>query len=126
MDIQTIAVTVAEAVQAAPERAQELIAHPREAVEAITGAGGFDVTEVVQATLARLEETGMDLSFVDLSQLDLAEIDVSKLDIAQLQGAADALHVDMSKLDMGAIASKLLGGGLGGLFGGLGGLFGGR
>ena len=50
MDIQTIAVTVAEAVQAAPERAQELIAHPREAVEAITGAGGFDVTEVVQAS----------------------------------------------------------------------------
>lgn len=125
MDAQTIADRVAEAVEAAPRRAQELIADPRGAVERITGATGFDVTEVLTATLRRLSDTGLDLSrVVDLSALDLDQLDVVRLDIAELQDAAHKLHVDLSRLDMGAIASKMLGGAnLGGL---LGGLFGSR
>ena len=121
MDAQTIANRVAEAVEAAPARAQELIADPRGAVERITGATGFDVTEVFTATLRKLSGSGLVLSrAVDLSKLDLEQIDVVRLDVAELKDAARKLRVDMSKLDMGAIAGKMLGGGsLGGLLGGL-------
>ena len=72
----------------------------------------------------RLAEAGVDLSAVDLGKLDLSAIDVSRLSPDELLGLAARLNVDVSKLDMAAIASKMLGaGGLGGL---LGGLFGGR
>lgn len=120
MDVQTIAQQVTDAVRATPELAQELVADPAGAVGRITGATGFDVTEVLQASLADFAASGLDLSFVDLSKLDLSQLDVSRLDIAQLQSAASALHIDMTRLDLAAVASKLLGSGsLGGLMGGL-------
>lgn len=119
MDAQAIAAKVVEAVKATPERAQELISDPRGAIESITGATGFDVTEVLQASLGKLSDAGLDLSSVDLSKLNLSEIDLAKLDIVQLQETAGKLGIDVSKLDLGAIASKLLGGGAGGLLGGL-------
>lgn len=125
MDAQTIASQVVDAVKATPERAQELISDPRGAIESITGATGFDVTEVLQASLAKLSDAGLDLSSVDLSKLNLSEIDVTKLDLVELQETVSKLGIDASRLDLGAIAGKLFGG-ASGLLGGLGGLFGRR
>ena len=115
MDAQSIVSQVVEAIKAAPERAQELVSDPSGAIESITGATGFDVTEVLQCVIARAGELGLDLSGLDLSQLDLSQIELSRLDIASLARAAGG-----AGLDVGALASKVLGsGGLGGLLGGI-------
>lgn len=113
-----IAQKLVEAVKATPEVAQELIADPSGAVARIAGAtDGFDLTEVVQEALALAADLKLDLSCVDLGKLDLSQIDVAKLDLVRLASVASACNVDMSKLDMGAVTAKLLGGGLfGGLF----------
>lgn len=128
IDINQLAERIADAVEAAPELAQQLVENPVATVERITGVtgvtGGYDLTELFGLCLARLAEAGVDLSAVDLGKLDLSAIDVSRLSPDELLGLAARLNVDVSKLDMAAIASKMLGaGGLGGL---LGGLFGGR
>lgn len=125
IDINQLAERIADAVKAAPELAQQLVENPVATVERITGVtGGYDLTELFGLCLARLAEAGVDLSAVDLGKLDLSAIDVSRLSPDELLGLASRLNVDVSKLDMAAIASKMLGaGGLGGL---LGGLFGGR
>lgn len=125
IEINELAAKVASAVEAAPELAQELVSDPVATVERIAGvAGGYDLTELFRLCLARLAQAGVDLSCVDLSRLDLDAIDVSKLNPDELLGLAARLNVDVSKVDMAAIASKMIGsGGLGGL---LGGLFGGR
>ena len=104
MDMQALATQVADAVAAAPALAQELVSDPAGAVEKITGERGADVTALLPKTLALLAERSVDLSAVDLGKL----------------------NVDLSKLDMAAIAGKLLGGGAGALGGLLGGLFGRR
>lgn len=122
MDIQAIASKVADTIKDAPERAQELVSDPKAAIEGITGESGFDVTEALQAILAKVADMGIDLSGLDLSKLDLSQIDITKFDVAQLQETAKKLGVDVSKLDLGGIAGKMLGGG--GLGGMLGGLFG--
>lgn len=124
MDMQALATQVADAVAAAPALAQELVSDPAGAVEKITGERGADVTALLPKTLALLAERSVDLSAVDLSALDLSQIDVTRLDLARLQDAAGKLNVDLFKLDMAAIAGKLLGGGAGALGGLLGGLFG--
>lgn len=125
IDINQLAERIADAVEAAPELAQQLVENPVAAVERITGVtDGYDLTELFGLCLARLAEAGVDLSTVDMGKLDLSAIDVSRLSPDELLGLAARLNVDVSKLDMAAIASKMLGaGGLGGL---LGGLFGGR
>ena len=107
------------AVRQTPEVAQELIADPRGAVARVAGAAdGFDLTAVVQEALAQAGELKLDLSCVDLSKLDLSQIDVAKFDLTRLASVASACNIDISKLDMGAVTAKLLGGGLfGGLFG---------
>lgn len=122
IDINQLAERIADAVEDAPELAQQLVENPVATVERITGVtGGYDLTELFGLCLA---EAGVDLSAVDLGKLDLSAIDVSRLSPDELLGLAARLNVDVSKLDMAAIASKMLGaGGLGGL---LGGLFGGR
>ncbi len=113
MTSKDIAEKLIEAVKAAPEVAQELIADPRAAVTRAAGAAeGFDLTEVVQEALALAADLRLDLSGVDLGKLDLSQIDVAKLDLVRLASVASACNVDMSKLDMGAVAAKLLGGGL--------------
>ena len=113
MTSKDIAEKLIEAVKAAPEVAQELIADPRAAIARVAGAAeGFDLTEVVQEALALAADLRLDLSCVDLGKLDLSQIDVRKLDLARLASVASACHVDMSKLDMGAVTAKLLGGGL--------------
>ena len=114
-DIQALAAQVVEAIRATPELAQRLVEAPAATVEKICGGNpGVDLTSLFMAVLDKLE--GLD---VDLSPLDL-----SRLDPARLLSIATKLGIDVSKVDMGAIASKMLaGGGLGGL---LGGLFGGR
>lgn len=119
MTSKDIAQKIVEAVKATPEVAQELIADPRGAVARVAGAAnGFDLTEVVQEALALAADLKLDLSCVDLGKLDLSQIDVAKLDLERLASVASACNVDMSKLDMGAVTAKLLGGGLfGGLFG---------
>lgn len=120
MDIQAIATQVAEAIKEAPEKAQELVSDPKGAIEGITGESGFDVTEAVQAILAKVGDMGLDLSSLDLSKLNLAQIDIAKLDVSQLKDVAAKIGVDTSKLDLGGIAGKVLGeGGLGGMLGGL-------
>ena len=125
MTSKDIAQKLVEAVKATPEVAQQLIADPSGAVARVAGAtDGFDLTKVVQEALALAADLRLDLSCVDLGKLDLSAIDVSRLSPDELLGLAARLNVDVSKLDMAAIASKMLGaGGLGGL---LGGLFGGR
>lgn len=122
MNTNEIVEKIVSAVQQSPEKAQELIADPKGAVAAITGAaGGFDINAVITGVLTKAAELGLDFSDVDLSKLDLSQIDITKLDLIALQDAAKKLNVDLSKIDF----SKLgLGGALGGLLGGLGGLFG--
>ena len=113
MTSKDIAEKIVEAVKAAPEVAQELIADPRAAVARVAGAAeDFDLTEVVQEALALAADLRLDLSCVDLGKLDLSQIDVAKLDLVRLASVASACNVDMTKLDMGAVAAKLLGGGL--------------
>lgn len=113
MTSKDIAEKIVEAVKAAPEVAQELIADPRAAVARVTGAAeGFDLTEVVQEALALAADLRLDLSCVDLGKLDLSQIDVAKLDLVRLASVASTCNVDMTKLDMGAVTAKLLGGGL--------------
>lgn len=113
MTSKDIAEKIVEAVNAAPEVAQELIADPRAAVARMAGAAeGFDLTEVVQEALALAADLRLDLSCVDLGKLDLSQIDVAKLDLVRLASVASACNVDMTKLDMGAVTAKLLGGGL--------------
>lgn len=108
---------IVAAVQQAPEKAQELIADPKGAVAAICGTADFDINAVVQGTLARAAELGLDFSDVDISKLDLSQLDLTKLDLIALQDAAGKLNIDITKLDL----SKLgLGGALGGLLGSLG------
>lgn len=108
---------IVAAVQQAPEKAQELIADPKGAVAAICGTTDFDINAVVQGTLARAAELGLDFSGVDISKLDLTQLDLTKLDLIALQDAASRLNIDIAKLDL----SKLgLGGTLGGLLGSLG------
>lgn len=108
---------IVAAVQQAPEKAQELIADPKGAVAAICGTADFDINAVVQGTLARAAELGLDFSDVDISKLDLSQLDLTKLDLIALQDAAGKLNIDIAKLDL----SKLgLGGALGGLLGSLG------
>lgn len=112
---------IVAAMQQAPEKAQELIADPKGAVAAICGTADFDINAVVQGTLARAAELGLDFSDVDISKLDLSQLDLTKLDLLALQDAASRLNIDITKLDL----SKLgLGGALGGLLGGLGSFFG--
>lgn len=108
---------IVAAVQQAPEKAQELIADPKGAVAAICGTAEFDINAVVQGTLARAAELGLDFSDVDISKLDLSQLDLTKLDLIALQDAAGKLNIDIAKLDL----SKLgLGGALDGLLGSLG------
>lgn len=108
---------IVAAVQQAPEKAQELIADPKGAVAAICGTTDFDINAVVQDTLARAAELGLDFSDVDISRLGLSQLDLTKLDLIALQDAASKLNIDIAKLDL----SKLgLGGALGGLLGSLG------
>ena len=116
IDINQLAERIADAVEAAPELAQQLVENPVATVERITGVtGGYALTELFGLCLARLAEAGVDLSAVDLGKLDLSAIDVSRLSPDELLGLAARLNVDVSKLDMAAIASKVLGaGGLGG------------
>lgn len=125
IDMNQLADKIAGAVAAAPELAQQLVESPAQAVERITGvAGGYDLTELFRLSLDRLAQVGADLSEVDLGKLDLSAIDVSRFNPDELLRLAAKLNVDVSKVDMAAIASKMLGSsGLGGL---LGGLFGGR
>ncbi len=125
IEINELAAKVAGAVELAPELAQELVSDPVATVERIAGvSGGYDLTELFRLCLARLAQADVDLSCVDLSRLDLDAIDVSRLNPDELLGLAAKLNVDVSKVDMAAIAGKMLGSsGLGGL---LGGLFGGR
>lgn len=113
MTSQQIAEKVIEAVRTTPSVAQELVSDPRGAIARITGErGGVDLTEVVQEALALAADLKLDLSDVDLGKLDLGQIDVAKLDLVRLASVASACNVDMSKLDMGAVTAKLLGGGL--------------
>ena len=111
MTSKDIAQKLVEAVKATPEVAQELIADPSGAVARVAGAtDGFDLTEVVQEALALAADLRLDLSCVDLGKLDLSQIDVAKLDLVRLASVASACNVDMTKLDMGAVTVKLLGG----------------
>lgn len=113
MTSQQIAEKVIEAVRTTPSVAQELVSDPRGAIARITGErGGVDLTEVVQEALALAADLKLDLSDVDLGKLDLSQIDVAKLDLVRLASVASACNVDMTKLDMGAVTAKLLGGGL--------------
>ena len=114
-----IAEKIIDAVRQTPAVAQELISDPKSAVARVAGTtDGFDLTAVVQEALAQAGELKLDLSCVDLSKLDLSQVDVSKLDLTRLASVASACNIDISKLDMGAVTAKLLGGGLfGGLFG---------
>ena len=113
MTSQQIAEKVIEAVRATPSVAQELVSDPRGAIARITGErGGVDLTEGVQEALALAADLRLDLSGVDLGKLDLSQIDVRKLDLVRLASVASACNVDMSKLDMGAVTAKLLGGSL--------------
>lgn len=117
MQTNEIVNQIVDAAQQAPEKAQELIADPKGAVAAICGTTDFDINAVVQGTLARAAELGLDFSDVDISKLDLTQLDLTKLDLIALQDAASRLNIDIAKLDL----SKLgLGGTLGGLLGGLG------
>ena len=111
MTSQQIAEKVIEAVRTTPSVAQELVSDPRGAIACITGErGGVDLTKVVQEALALAADLRLDLSGVDLGKLDLSQIDVAKLDLVRLASVASACNVDMTKLDMGAVAAKLLGG----------------
>lgn len=113
MTSKDIAQKLVEAVKDTPEVAQQLIADPSGAVARVAGAtDGFDLTEVVQEALALAADLKLDLSCVDLGKLDLSQIDVAKLDLVRLASVTSACNVDMSKLDMGAVTVKLLGGGL--------------
>ena len=113
MTSQQIAEKVIEAVRTTPSVARELVSDPRGAIARITGErGGVDLTEVVQEALALAADLKLDLSDVDLGKLDLSQIDVAKLDLVRLASVASACNVDMTKLDMGAVTAKLLGGGL--------------
>lgn len=113
MTSKDIAEKIVEAVRTTPSVAQELVSDPRGAIARITGErGGVDLTEVVQEALALAADLKLDLSDVDLGKLDLSQIDVAKLDLVRLASVASACNVDMTKLDMGAVTAKLLGGGL--------------
>ena len=113
MTSKDIAEKIVEAVRTTPSVAQELVSDPRGAIARITGErGGVDLTEVVQEALALAADLKLDLSDVDLGKLDLSQIDVAKLDLVRLASVASACNVDMTKLVMGAVTAKLLGGGL--------------
>lgn len=115
MQTSEIVEKVVAAVQQSPEKAQELIADPKGAVTAITGAAGdLDINAVITGVLAKAAELGLDFSHVDISKLDFSQIDISKLDLGALQDAAKKLNVDVSKLDLSQIG---LGGAVQGIFG---------
>ncbi len=101
MDIQAIIAQVSAALADAPEKLQDLISDPKGTIEEITG---------------------LELGEGDLSQI----VDGVKSGIAD--GSLDLGGLDLSKLDLGAIAGNLGGllenSPLGGIAEGLGGLFG--
>lgn len=123
-DIQALAAQVVDAIKQAPELAQSLVEDPAATVEKVCGATDVDLTSLFVAALDKLEGADIDLSGLDLSRLDLDALDLTRLDPTRLLNVATKLGIDVSKVDMAAIASKMLSSnGLGGL---LGGLFGGR
>ena len=101
MDVQAIIAQVSAALADAPEKLQELVSDPKGTIE---------------------ELTGHELGEGDLSQI----VDGVKSGIAD--GSLDLGGLDLSKLDLGAIAGNLGGllenSPLGGIAEGLGGLFG--
>ena len=101
MDVQAIIAQVSAALADAPEKLQDLISDPKGTIEEITG---------------------LELGESDLSQI----VDGVKSGIAD--GSLDLGGLDLSKLDLGAIAGNLGGllenSPLGGIAEGLGGLFG--
>lgn len=101
MDVQAIIAQVSAALADAPEKLQELVSDPKGTIE---------------------ELTGHELGEGDLSQI----VDGVKSGIAY--GSLDLGGLDLSKLDLGAIAGNLGGllenSPLGGIAEGLGGLFG--
>lgn len=101
MDVQAIIAQVSAALADAPEKLQGLISDPKGTIEEITG---------------------LELGEGDLSQI----VDGVKSGIAD--GSLDLGGLDLSKLDLGAIASNLGGllenSPLGGIAGGLSGIFG--
>ena len=103
MDIQAIIDQVMTAVGNAPEKAGEILADPKGAIENITGQtiGEDDLSQIIDGVKERIASGGIDLSQIDLSQIDLSQIDLSQI-------------------------GGLLGGDgpLGGIMGGIGSLFG--
>ena len=76
MDIQAIIDQVMTAVGNAPEKAGEILADPKGAIENITGQtiGEGDLSQIIDGVKERIASGGIDLSQIDLSQIDLSQI----------------------------------------------------
>lgn len=76
MDIQAIIDQVMQAVQAAPEKVNDLLADPKAAIEDITGQqlGEGELAQIVAAVQDKFAAGELDLSQLDLSALDLSKI----------------------------------------------------
>ena len=76
MDIQAIIDQVMTAVGNAPEKAGEILADPKGAIENITGQtiGEGDRSQIIDGVKERIASGGIDLSQIDLSQIDLSQI----------------------------------------------------
>lgn len=76
MDIQAIIDQVMTAVGNAPEKAGEILADPKGAIESITGQtiGEGDLSQIIDGVKERIASGGIDLSQIDLSQIDLSQI----------------------------------------------------
>ena len=101
MDIQAIIAQVSAALADAPEKLQDLISDPKGTIEEITGLelGEGDLPQIVDGVKSGIADGSLDLGGLDLSKLDLGAI-------------AGNLGGLLENSPLGGIAE-----GLGGLFG---------
>lgn len=107
MDIQSIIGQVTESLGAAPEKAQDLLADPKAAIEELTGQalGEGDIAEIVNGVKDKIAGGELDLGSI-AENLDLGSI------AENLGGVAENLGGVLENTPLGGIAE-----GLGGLFG---------
>lgn len=76
MDIQAIIDQVMQALSAAPEKINDLLADPKTAIEEITGQtlGEGDLSSIIAAVQDKFAAGELDLSSLDFSQIDFSKL----------------------------------------------------
>ena len=76
MDVQAIIAQVSAALADAPEKLQELVSDPKGTIEELTGheLGEGDLSQIVDGVKSGIADGSLDLGGLDLSKLDLGAI----------------------------------------------------